>query len=47
MALRADRSFLREVRYRTDANLAARQPIYAYQQPPVDLARWLMGPAPR
>lgn len=37
MALWADRSFLRDVQYRTDANLAARQSIYAYQQPPVDL----------
>jgi len=33
----ADRSFLREVQYKTDVNLAARQSIYAYQQPPVDL----------
>ncbi len=33
----ADRAFLREVQYRTDANLAARQSIYAYQQPPVNL----------
>jgi ubiquinone/menaquinone biosynthesis C-methylase UbiE len=31
------RAFLREVQYRTDANLAARQSIYAYQQPPVNL----------
>lgn len=38
MAHWADRSFLRDVQYRTDANLAARQSIYAYQQPPVDLA---------
>ena len=37
MALWADRSFLRDVQYRTDANLAARQSIYAYQQPPADL----------
>jgi hypothetical protein len=33
----ADRTFLREVQYQTDANLAARQSIYAYQQPPVNL----------
>ena len=33
----SDRSYLRDVQYRTDANLAARQSIYAYQQPPVDL----------
>jgi SAM-dependent methyltransferase len=32
-----DRAFLRDVQYRTDANLAARQSIYAYQQPPVDM----------
>jgi SAM-dependent methyltransferase len=37
MALWTDRSFLRDVQYQTDANLAARQSIYAYQQPPVDL----------
>ncbi len=33
----ADTSFLREVQYKTDVCLAARQSIYAYQQPPVDL----------
>jgi SAM-dependent methyltransferase len=32
-----DRAFLRDVQYRTDANLTARQSIYAYQQPPVDM----------
>jgi SAM-dependent methyltransferase len=37
MSVWSDRSFLRDVQYRTDANLAARQSIYAYQQPPVDL----------
>ena len=37
MSLWSDRSFLRDVQYQTDANLAARQSIYAYQQPPVDL----------
>jgi SAM-dependent methyltransferase len=37
MSLWSDRSFLRDVQYRTDANLAARQSIYAYQQPPVNL----------
>jgi len=37
MELWADRAFLRDVQYRTDANLTARQSIYAYQQPPVDL----------
>lgn len=33
----ADRSWLQEVQYRTDTNLAARQSICAYQHPPVDL----------
>ena len=33
----ADRGFLRDVQYRTDANLAARQSIYSYQQPRIDL----------
>ena len=33
----ADRSFLRDVQYQTDANLAARQSIYSYQQPRIDL----------
>ena len=41
-ALRADRSFLRDVQYRTDASLAARQSIYGYQQPPAGLP----GPEP-
>jgi SAM-dependent methyltransferase len=31
--LRTDRSWLKDVQYRTDANLAARQSIYAYQEP--------------
>ena len=35
----ADRSFLRDVQYRTDANLAARQSIYSYQEPRIDLQR--------
>jgi SAM-dependent methyltransferase len=34
----ADRAFLRGTQYKTDANLAARQAIYAYQRPRVDLA---------
>jgi ubiquinone/menaquinone biosynthesis C-methylase UbiE len=41
--------FLRDVQYRTDANLAARQSIYAYQHPRIDLqARVidLAAPAP-
>lgn len=33
----ADRDYLRGVQYRTDGNLAARQSIYAYQQPRIDL----------
>ncbi len=46
--MRADRSFLRDVQYRTDANLAARQSIYAYQHPCIDLtARVLDVAAPQ
>jgi SAM-dependent methyltransferase len=44
-----NRAFLRDVQYRTDANLAARQSIYAYQHPRIDLqARVidLAAPAP-
>ena len=33
----SDRVFLRDVQYQSDANLAARQSIYAYQRPPIDL----------
>lgn len=33
----ADRAFLRDVQYRTDDNLAARQSIYAYQHPRINL----------
>jgi SAM-dependent methyltransferase len=43
-----DRAYLRGIQYKTDANLAARQSIYAYQQPRVDLAARvvdLAGPA--
>lgn len=32
-----DRSCLQHIQYRTDANLAARQSIYAYQHPQIDL----------
>jgi SAM-dependent methyltransferase len=46
----ADRDFLRGTQYRTDANLAARQSIYAYQQHPrVDLPARVLdlaAPAP-
>jgi SAM-dependent methyltransferase len=34
----ADRGYLRGVQYKTDANLAARQSVYAYQHPRIDLA---------
>ena len=33
----ADRALLRRVQYRTDENLSARQAIYAYQEPRIDL----------
>jgi SAM-dependent methyltransferase len=33
-----DTTYLTQVQYRTDANLAARQSVYAYQRPRVDLA---------
>jgi ubiquinone/menaquinone biosynthesis C-methylase UbiE len=33
----ADGAYLRSVQYKTDANLSARQSIYAFQHPPVDL----------
>ncbi|HEY0935112.1 MAG TPA: class I SAM-dependent methyltransferase [Trebonia sp.] len=33
----ADRAFLRGIQYQTDANLAARQSIYHYQHPRLDL----------
>ena len=45
-----DRAYLRGTQYRTDTNLAARQSIYAYMQPRVDLAARVLdlaGPAPR
>ena len=35
--LLTERSYLRDVQYRTDANLAVRQSIYAYQHPRLDL----------
>lgn len=34
----ADRAYLRDVQYKSDANLAARQSIYAYQEPKIDIA---------
>src|SRR5579863_8814549 len=38
-----DRSWLRDVQYRTDANLAARQSLYAHQHPRVNLPAWALG----
>jgi SAM-dependent methyltransferase len=35
--LLTDKSYLTQVQYRTDANLAARQSVYAYQVPKIDL----------
>jgi SAM-dependent methyltransferase len=45
----ADRAFLRASQYKSDANLAARQSVYAYQPPRIDLAAAvldLVGPIP-
>jgi SAM-dependent methyltransferase len=41
--LYTDRSWLRDVQYRTDTNLAARQSIYAYQRPRLDLPAVVLG----
>jgi SAM-dependent methyltransferase len=38
-----DRSYLTQVQYLTQANLAARQSIYDYQQSAIDLARAVVG----
>jgi SAM-dependent methyltransferase len=38
-----DRAFLRDVQYRTDANLAARQSIYRYQQPYIDIVAEILA----
>jgi SAM-dependent methyltransferase len=38
-----DPSYLRSVQYRTDANLAARQSVYAYQHPRIDLPAAVLG----
>jgi SAM-dependent methyltransferase len=43
----ADPAFLRGDQYRSEANLCARQSIYAYQQPRVDLAGLVMELAVR
>jgi SAM-dependent methyltransferase len=45
----AERDFLRGTQYKTDANLAARQSIYAYQRPRIDLQARVLdlaAPAP-
>jgi SAM-dependent methyltransferase len=45
----AERDFLRGTQYKTDANLAARQSIYAYQHPRIDLQARVLdlaAPAP-
>jgi SAM-dependent methyltransferase len=39
----SDQRYLRDVQYRDDRNLAARQAIYAYQQPRVDVWAWTLG----
>jgi SAM-dependent methyltransferase len=36
--LLTDQTYLTQVQYRTDVNLAARQSVYAYQHPKIDLA---------
>jgi SAM-dependent methyltransferase len=44
-----NRAFLRGIQYKTDANLSARQSIYAYQHPRIDLAATVLdlaAPAP-
>lgn len=38
-----ERSYLRDVQYRTDANLAVRQSIYAYRHPRLDLPQAVLG----
>src|SRR5215469_5211697 len=40
--LSTDPSWLRDVQYRSDANLAARQAIYAYQHPRLNLPAWAL-----
>jgi SAM-dependent methyltransferase len=42
-SLQTDRSHLTQVQYRTDANLAARQSIYAYQRRLTDLTSAVVG----
>lgn len=38
-----DRSWLRDVQYRTEAYLAARQSLYAHQHPRLNLPGWAFG----
>jgi len=38
-----DRSWLRDVQYRTEANPVARQSLYAYQHPLLNLPAWIFG----
>lgn len=46
-----DKSYLTAVQYQTGANLAARQSIYAFQEPKIDLVAAVLGlatwPAPK
>jgi ubiquinone/menaquinone biosynthesis C-methylase UbiE len=45
----ADRGYLQRSQYKTDANLSARQSIYSYQRPRIDLAAQVLdlaAPAP-
>jgi ubiquinone/menaquinone biosynthesis C-methylase UbiE len=42
-AILTDKAYLTAVQYRTGANLAARQSIYAFQQPKIDLVAGVLG----
>jgi SAM-dependent methyltransferase len=39
----SDKAYLTTVQYRTDVNLAARQAIYAFQEPRIDLVSTVLG----
>lgn len=41
-SLRVSRSYLQEVQYASEGNLAARQSIYAFQHPRIDLHGWAL-----
>jgi SAM-dependent methyltransferase len=41
--LLTDRDYLRQHQYRTDAHLAARQSIYQFERPPIDLPAAVLG----